>query len=67
MGSSGGIFTQPALGKVADLYSYSTSYLVAAFIQAGALPFIYLAKKEKSKADKIQEEKVEIPKPPLQS
>lgn len=65
MGSSGGIFTQPALGKVADIYNYSTSYLMAAFIQVGALPFIYLAKKEKSKADTIQaEKKTEIPQPP---
>lgn len=57
MGSSGGIVTQPLLGKVADMYSYSTSYFVAALIQAGALPFIYLAKKTKSKADPIEEEK----------
>jgi MFS family permease len=57
MGSSGGIFTQPFLGKVADIYSYSTSYMIAAFIQAGALPFLYLAKKQNSKADPIKEEK----------
>lgn len=57
MGSSGGIVIQPALGKVADSYSYPASYMIAAFIQAGALPFLYLAKKQNSKADIIEEEK----------
>jgi MFS family permease len=56
MGSSGGIVSQPILGKIADIYSYSTSYMVGAFIQLGALPFVYLAKKEKSKADAIEVE-----------
>ena len=54
LGSSGGIFIQPVLGKAADVWSYSTSYLIAAFIQTAALPFIYLAKKEKAKIDIIQ-------------
>ena len=30
MGSSGGVVIQPALGRVADVYSYSTSFVVAA-------------------------------------
>ncbi len=54
IGSSGGIVTQPLLGKVADMYSYSASYLIAAFIQMGSLPFIYLAKKQKASSDKIK-------------
>ncbi|MEK7551318.1 MAG: MFS transporter [Patescibacteria group bacterium] len=54
IGSSGGIVTQPLLGKVADMYSYSASYLIAALIQMGALPFIYLAKKQKAPSDKIK-------------
>ncbi|MBI3984670.1 MAG: MFS transporter [Candidatus Levybacteria bacterium] len=57
VGSSGGIVTQPVLGKIADIYSYSTSYMVAAFIQMGSLPFIYLARREKAKSDKVEEEK----------
>lgn len=54
IGSSGGIITQPLLGKVADMYSYSTSYLIAAFIQMGAIPFVYFAKKQKALSDKIK-------------
>ena len=53
MGSSGGIVTQPILGKVADVWSYGTSYAVAALFQMAALPFIYLARREKAKSDKI--------------
>ncbi|OGK31305.1 MFS transporter [Candidatus Roizmanbacteria bacterium RIFCSPHIGHO2_12_FULL_33_9] len=56
MGSSGGIFIQPALGRAADLWSYSTSYVFAAFIQLAALPFVYLAKKQKAKSDEIKKD-----------
>lgn len=52
MGSSGGIFVQPALGKIADAWSYSSSYLAAALIQLGALPFVLLARREKAESDK---------------
>ncbi len=55
MGSSGGIFIQPTLGKVADLGGYPASYLGAAIFQWAALPFIFLAKKQKAKSDPIQE------------
>lgn len=54
MGSSGGIFVQPILGKVADAWSYSTSYFAAAIFQLTALPFIYLAKRTKPKSDIIE-------------
>lgn len=56
MGSAGGIVIQPALGKAADIWSYSTSFVFASFIQMGALPFILLAKKEKAKSDDIEKE-----------
>lgn len=55
MGSAGGIVIQPALGKAADIWSYSTSFMFASFIQMGALPFILLAKREKAKSDVIEE------------
>jgi MFS family permease len=45
LGSSGGIFIQPILGKVADVFSYPVSYAVAAGIQFLALPFVYLARR----------------------
>mgnify|MGYP001791736295 CR=1 FL=1 len=54
MGSSGGIFIQPALGKIADIWGYSSSYFIASFFQFAALPFIFLAKREKAKSDKIE-------------
>ena len=57
VGSSGGIVIQPALGKIADIYNYSASYMVAAFIQMGSLPFIYLAKRENAKSDIVEKEK----------
>lgn len=53
-GSSGGVVTQPALGRAADAYGYATSYLFAAGIQALALPFILLSRKQKDPADTMQ-------------
>ncbi len=54
MGSTGGIVTQPVLGRVADVWSYSTSYVVAAVIQAAALPFFILARRERAASDPIE-------------
>ncbi len=51
MGSGGGIIIQPILGKVADISHYAASYGVAAFFQLAALPFLYLARKEKPSSD----------------
>ncbi len=56
MGSSGGIVIQPALGKVADIYNYSTSYMVGSLLQFAALPFIYLSRKENAKSDIIEKQ-----------
>lgn len=53
VGSSGGVIFQPALGKIADVYSYSASYMVSGVISAFSLPFIYMARKEKAPSDKI--------------
>ncbi|HEX7017294.1 MAG TPA: MFS transporter [Patescibacteria group bacterium] len=49
VGSSGGIVIQPVLGKVADVWSYPLSYAGGALFQLLAIPFILLAKKERSK------------------
>lgn len=57
MGSSGGIVTQPILGKAADVWNYSTSYAMASVIQLLALPFIYLARKQNAPSDPIEPEK----------
>ena len=53
MGSLGGIAAQPALGRVADLNGYAASYLVAAGINALALPFVFLARREQAPSDPI--------------
>jgi MFS family permease len=54
MGSSGAVFSQPALGRVADVGGYSSSYLVTSAVQLGALPFAILARREKASSDPIE-------------
>lgn len=51
LGSSGGVASQPLLGKAADVYGYATSYMIAGFIQLLALPFLYLANRRHESAD----------------
>ena len=53
LGSSGGVVIQPALGKVADVWSYSTSYLVGAAFQLLAVPFTILARREHASSDPV--------------
>ena len=53
LGSAGGVASQPALGRAADVWSYGTSYLLTAIISAVALPFFGLAKRERSPGDSI--------------
>ena len=52
MGSSGGVVIQPVLGKVADVYSYSTSLVTGALIQLAAAPFLLRSRHEGAPADK---------------
>lgn len=54
MGSSGGVVTQPALGKAADIYGYGTSYIFAAGIQFLAIPFLIRAKKLNDPKDTVK-------------
>ncbi len=51
LGSTGGVVSQPVLGRSADVYGYGTSYLIGAAISSLALPFIYLSRRQKSGAD----------------
>ncbi|MCV0402810.1 MAG: MFS transporter [Chloroflexi bacterium] len=53
LGSAGGVVVQPALGRVADLNGYAASYVVAGGIQALAIPFVLLARRERASADPI--------------
>jgi MFS family permease len=58
MGSAGGVAAQPALGRVADVWGYSSAYLVSAIIQLAALPFLVLARKEDAASDRIEADAV---------
>ena len=63
MGNTGGVAIQPALGKVADVWSYGTSYLVGGAIQVLALPFLLLSRRESAAADRLVgvPERTEVP------
>jgi MFS family permease len=54
MSSGGGVVTQPLLGKAADVYSYSTAYIMGAGIQLLAVPFLWLARRENPESDSIK-------------
>jgi MFS family permease len=51
MGSSGGVVIQPVLGRVADVYSYSTSFAFGAVFQLMAVPFLIGSRRERSASD----------------
>jgi MFS family permease len=53
LGSSGGVVSQPALGKAADISGYPLSYLICAVIQACGLPFLAMARRLGGKSDSM--------------
>ena len=53
MASSGGVWAQPALGRAADVWGYATSYLIGAGIEAVALPFLFLSRRQDAAADTV--------------
>jgi MFS family permease len=63
MGSAGGVVIQPGLGRSADLFGYPASYVAAAGIQALAIPFALLARRENASSDPIRgdAEPTEVP------
>src|SRR5205085_9591737 len=48
MGSTGGVWAQPLLGRVADVWGYGPSYIVGAGISVLALPFLALSRRQNS-------------------
>ena len=54
LGSAGGVVSQPALGKIAEVWGYPASYLGSALFQLLAVPFLILAKRENAKSDPIR-------------
>jgi MFS family permease len=51
IGNVGGVVVQPPLGRVADVAGYPFSLVVAGVINAAAIPFILLSRRQKALAD----------------
>ena len=51
MQSGGGVWTQPLLGRAADVWGYAPSYLIGAGISALALPFLVMSRRQNALAD----------------
>jgi MFS family permease len=64
MASTGGVWTQPILGKAADVYGYAPSYLISAGISAFAVPFLALSRRQNAPADHLDLTEVEPPPKP---
>jgi MFS family permease len=54
MGSTGGVWTQPLLGRAADVWGYAPSYLMGAGISVLALPCLALSRKQNAPADTLE-------------
>jgi MFS family permease len=54
MGSAGGVFAQPALGRVADGGGYAMAIVWGAAIQLVSVPFYVLARRENATSDRIE-------------
>lgn len=55
-GSTGGVALQPALGRAADVWGYPASYLCGAAVQVLALPFLWLARRERAASDSTRQD-----------
>ena len=53
MGSTGGVWSQPLLGRAADVWGYAPSYLMSAGISALALPTLALSRRQDATADVV--------------
>jgi MFS family permease len=53
MGSAGGVAAQPALGRVADVYSLGTGYIVAGVLYVIRLPFVLAVRRMRLDADTV--------------
>jgi MFS family permease len=54
MDSTGGVWAQPVLGRVADVWGYAPSYLAGAGISLLSLPFLFLSRRQNAPADTIE-------------
>ena len=53
MSSTGGVWTQPLLGRAADAWGYAPSYLIGAGISILALPCLALSRQQNALADTV--------------
>ncbi|MEV6637085.1 MFS transporter [Actinoplanes sp. NPDC051470] len=51
MSSTGGAIAQPGLGRSADVWGYPASFGISAVVSALALPFIWLSRRSRDRAD----------------
>ncbi len=49
--STGGIVTQPLLGRAADMWGYPTSFVISSVVQLAALPFVARSRAQRAPAD----------------
>ncbi|WP_432992555.1 MFS transporter [Dactylosporangium sp. CA-233914] len=54
--SSGGVVLQPTLGRAADVWGYSTPFVLAGLLQVVALPFLLLARRHEAAPDPLRPE-----------
>jgi MFS family permease len=59
--SSGGVVTQPGLGRAADLWGYPTSFVLGGALHALALPALFLARRHEVAAAVREEPAVVVP------
>lgn len=52
LGSAGGVVIQPAAARAADVWSLGASFVLAGIIQALTIPFLLLARRQDSPAEK---------------
>jgi MFS family permease len=60
MSSTSGVWTQPVLGRAADVWGYAPSYLLGAGISALAVPFLALSRRENSPADTLDLSELQV-------
>jgi len=54
MGSGGGVIAQPVLGRAADVWGYPASYAASAAIHSLAIPWLWLARRQRAGSDSLR-------------
>ncbi len=65
MTSTGGVWSQPALGRAADVWGYAPSYLIGAGISVLALPCLALSRRQNAPADFAESEELDAADQPV--